>query len=116
MDVTSWKRFERPEQFHNLLQEVGGERRKLRDAESKLKAQAEPMIVRAIQLGVSREEVAELTGYTSTVLAKWEGSAAARRAHEIKQQIRDEARARDREERQRPQPSKKLPRTKKKRK
>ncbi|MER5532185.1 hypothetical protein [Streptomyces mirabilis] len=93
MDVTTWSQFEHPEQFQELLGEVGRERRKLREAETRLKAEAEAMVVRAIQLGVPREVVAELTGYTPAVLAKWEGTAAARRAHEIKQQVRDEAKA-----------------------
>ncbi|GAA3378740.1 hypothetical protein [Streptomyces racemochromogenes] len=91
--------FDNGEQFYELLQAVGAERRRLREAESKIRVETEPMAVRAMQLGVPLEEVAELTGYTPSVLAKWESSAAARRAHQIKQELRDKARERVRQAR-----------------
>ncbi|MGW3153118.1 hypothetical protein [Streptomyces sp. NPDC001089] len=96
MDATTWAQFDRPEQFYEALAEIGAERRRLREAETRLKAETEAVAVRALQLGVPREKVAELTGYSSGTLEKWEGTAAARRAHAIKQQIRDEARAKTR--------------------
>jgi hypothetical protein len=115
VDLT-WIRFVRPEQFNELLAEVGRERRKLREAESKIKADAEPMAVKAMQLGMPREKVAELTGYSPPVLEKWEGSAAARQAHKTKQDNRDvakaQARDRQRNKRSRPKPSRRRHRRK----
>ncbi|MFK0105182.1 hypothetical protein [Streptomyces sp. NPDC091217] len=103
MDATTWAQFNRPEQFYEVLAKIGDERRKLREAETRLKAETESVAVRALQLGVPREKVAELTGYSSGTLEKWEGTAAARRAHAIKQQLRDEARVKAREKRRKEQ-------------
>ncbi|MBD0837323.1 hypothetical protein [Streptomyces sp. TRM68416] len=109
MDATRWPQFKRPEQFHELLAEIGEEHRKIREAELKLKAEAEQVVVRAIQLGVPQEEAARLTGYSAGTLGKWVDSSAARRAHEIAQQVRDEAKARAREKRLKAQKIKKDP-------
>ncbi|MBD0844333.1 hypothetical protein [Streptomyces sp. TRM68416] len=99
MDATAWLRFDRPEQFQELLAEVGDKRRELREAELRIKTAAEDMVVRAIQLGMAQEEAARLTGYSAGTLTKWVESSAARRAHAISQQVRDEAKARAREKR-----------------